>query len=182
MAWTPRTWIVGETVSAAQLNAEIRDQFNARVMTEVQQGTDQALPNNTTTLTDSSLTFSATANARYWYRLMASFRADTAADGKFAWTVPSGGAMSRYQWGLAAAGSGTAEGWSSVAMQLPASATTAVASAAIGTSTSAAYHEEGIIAISSTAGSVTFQFAQNTGHASAIELRAVSKLLYQRIA
>jgi hypothetical protein len=26
---TPRTWVVGEVVSAAQLNAEIRDQFNA---------------------------------------------------------------------------------------------------------------------------------------------------------
>ncbi|MET9506927.1 hypothetical protein ABZX62_00315 [Streptomyces flavidovirens] len=28
MTFTPRTWVVGETVSAALMNAEIRDQFN----------------------------------------------------------------------------------------------------------------------------------------------------------
>jgi hypothetical protein len=30
---TPRTWVVGETVTAAIMNAEIRDQFNALVAT-----------------------------------------------------------------------------------------------------------------------------------------------------
>ncbi|MFF4347525.1 hypothetical protein [Streptomyces sp. NPDC001530] len=29
MTTTPRTWVVGETVSAAMLNAEIKDQFNS---------------------------------------------------------------------------------------------------------------------------------------------------------
>ncbi|MEV5444052.1 H-type lectin domain-containing protein [Streptomyces sp. NPDC052644] len=36
---TPRTWVVGETVSAAMMNAEIRDQMNILIGREIKTGT-----------------------------------------------------------------------------------------------------------------------------------------------
>ncbi|WP_406000681.1 hypothetical protein [Streptomyces sp. NBC_00829] len=55
---TPRTWVVGETVSATMLNAEIRDQFNILIGRELKTGTLSISFTSLDQYTASAVTFS----------------------------------------------------------------------------------------------------------------------------
>lgn len=73
MAWAPRTWSVGEVVSATQLNTEIRDQVNQRAPQLVEQGNDQTV--TTSTLTNSNISVTLEPNAVYFYLLFIAYTA-----------------------------------------------------------------------------------------------------------
>ncbi|MGW1801529.1 hypothetical protein ACWCQN_37840 [Streptomyces sp. NPDC001984] len=90
MAFTPRTWVVGEVVGAAQLNSEIRDQFNNRFLA-VRKTADT--PRATATLADDphlSVTVEASAVYQVESTLFFYTTDEANADLNLDWTVPAG--------------------------------------------------------------------------------------------
>ncbi|MER5912310.1 hypothetical protein ABT124_17900 [Streptomyces sp. NPDC001982] len=88
MAFTPRTWVVGETVTAAQLNAEIRDQFNSRFLHARKTGDTGRT--NATLADDPHLTVNIEANATYDLECFLIYRGASTGDFGAAFTVPAG--------------------------------------------------------------------------------------------
>lgn len=96
MAFTPRTWVVGEVVTAAQMNTEIRDQFNNRFPSAYKSA--DTIRSTATLADDPHLTLTVEANARYI--MDALLHVDTSdatnADLNLDWSIPSG-ATGRWQ-------------------------------------------------------------------------------------
>ncbi|MEU6294815.1 hypothetical protein [Streptomyces erythrochromogenes] len=67
MLLTPRTWVVGEVVTAAMMNAEIRNQFTALIAAEpeIVKSADTGRTSTTTLAADPHLALSVAANATY---------------------------------------------------------------------------------------------------------------------
>lgn len=68
MAWTtPRTWVVGEIVTAALLNTHLRDNLNAIGQhVKIRKGTKEDVTSNATVQGDDELTFAALANETWF--------------------------------------------------------------------------------------------------------------------
>ncbi len=172
---TPRTWVVGEVVTAALMNAEIRDQLNALITLQpisAVKSADTGRASTTSLAADPHLVLAVAASATYlldgWLEYDGAFGAG---DLKADWSLPSGATI---RWGLHANASGdttqkyaTTTGPAATALTAGTYGVGAVANAA---------RPAGFLTIGATAGNATFRWAQNSSNGTATTLRAGSWL------
>lgn len=187
MAWTPRTWIVGEVVTAAMMNTELRDQLNDRAMRLVTQAADMPpITNNSTTFIDTDLHFDAVANATYVYWCVLGYSTTPNSDMRWIWSSPSGGAVTRGTIGFDinnVAGSVTAGG--DILLRRPSGGTQVVVGGKDQNNPptdSRSAFDLGYLTTGATAGTFTVRVCQGTAHADQLIFRAQSMLAYQRVA
>ena len=93
MAWTaPRTWVTGETVTAALMNTHIRDSLLAIGGTFVYKASDEIVNNSATLQDDDDLKFSVGTNELWLFQLVA-HTTSASADVKYTFTVPASATM-----------------------------------------------------------------------------------------
>jgi hypothetical protein len=177
--WTaPKTWSVAEVVTAANMNAHVRDNLNYLNAQHKAKAADQTL--TTTTLTNDSDLFFATAINEIWlvdtYILVDS---NATADIKYTWTVPSG----TMKWAPLSQVAGVEVFWhittgsSSTALK---NATDVMVSESLAATNIWGVNMKSIVVAGGTAGNVQFQWAQNVASGSTI-LKAGSLLIATRV-
>ncbi len=166
------TFLAGQTLTAAALNAEI---FDWRPV-YVRKSADQTQSNTTTLLNDTHLFVSVAANLTYAFELVIIYEAGTAADYKWALTFPAGATMS---WG-------NNEGDLSMAY-LPlgfssytSGSATGLGGAGIGSGRAMVVH--GNLVMGSTAGTLRYQWAQTAATVENTKTSAGSHLILTRLA
>lgn len=99
---TPRTWVVGETVTAAMLNTQVRDQFTSLIADRIfKVKTTQTTRTSSTLADDSTLTATVVANATYRMEAYLIVSADhDDADIALDWSFPTGATGSWATWGV----------------------------------------------------------------------------------
>ncbi|WP_062208000.1 hypothetical protein [Streptomyces sp. NBRC 109706] len=184
MAFAPRTWVVGEIVTASQLNEEIRDQFNARQVRLVEQMTDITITTNTTPQ-PTDLAWDVDAGGVYYYWASLSYSATPNSDFRWNWSLPAGSGSSRSIVGFdpanAAAGVGTG---GAVLLRRPAPGTQIIIGGKDNNNPPGDFRmgiDQGVITIGATPGTARVQVAQGASHAEQTIFRAQSTVLYQRI-
>ncbi|MET9957027.1 hypothetical protein ABZ135_36505 [Streptomyces sp. NPDC006339] len=178
---TPRTWVVGEVVTAALMNAEIRDQLNTLTADDVtvRKSGDTTRASTTTMANDPDLTIGVVANGVYrltGYIVYSQNLAASASSGiKIGWSGP---ALATMQWT-----SGGTDGPTSLTGQDVTSnsiSQTRSLPSNLGTFMSAI--PVGYLAVAGTAGSLSFQWAQVASNATGTIVRAGSWINLRRIA
>jgi hypothetical protein len=183
---TPRTWVVGETVTAALMNAEVRDAFTTRTVRWVYQAADRTV-NNSTTYVNSDISFTPDTDATYWYSLYISYSADGNADFKWAWSAPQA-TFGSFTQSRHTDATGSFNSGAEVIFRRPSNSTDRLAGGATGTDPLGSFYsayDSGTFTTTSTSGTVTMQFAQYTAAAVDTILRGGSthtQMVYQRIA
>lgn len=182
MAWTtPKTWSVGETLTAANFNTHIRDNAQMTMHTLARKSADQIVNNSTTLVNDTHLSFSVLANDVWFFQAWLVIDSGTTPDIKFGWTLPASATM---RWGyLGADPAASLPAWQGVGGTAPTLATTGtVVQAGSGAGTAIGTAFAAIAAIAGTAGTVQLQWAQNTLNASDTKVLANSALVGCRLA
>jgi hypothetical protein len=179
MGWTnPKTWSVGETLTAANFNTNIRDNVNYLNWQHKYKASDQTV--TVTTLTnDSDLFFAVAANERWFVECSLLIDSNATADFNSSFTVPAGATM---KWGALDTGSSTQ--WVYTTVTVPtaladAGGTKAVQSPAAGTIWGLILR--GIVQVGGTAGNVQLQWAQNAGPSGSTIVKAGSLLIAHRV-
>jgi hypothetical protein len=140
--------------------------------------TSSVAVNNSTTLVDSALILTVSANAVYELTGLIWGDASTTADLKFGWTAPTGSAGF---WSSGAlANSVTTSSGGIFANQVAWTGTSPAAGIGVGTKVLARL--AGLLVVGSTGGALTFRFAQNTAEATDATLGAYSHIALRRIA
>lgn len=178
---TPRTWVVGEVVTAAMMNAEVRDQFNSLIADDVivRKTADETRTSTTTMANDTSLTIGVQASAAYaltGYVIYSQNLAASATTGiKIGWSGPASATL---QWT-----SGGTDGPTSLTGQDVTSQTLASTRSLpsnLGTFMTAIPF--GYLATAGSSGSLSLQWAQVASNATGTIVRAGSWLRLRRIA
>jgi hypothetical protein len=176
MAWTaPRTWVAGEIVTAAIGNTHWRDNLLDLAdgswgidKTVVLKSADETVTNSATVQSDDHLLFTASANAKYLveFQLFVSQNANAVgADFKFGFSLPAsaswsgGDGLPDLTVGTTAAGDGN---WTALSA---ASAATRACGLDGNSGNITGLSFTVLVSIAGTAGTVTFQWAQNTATA-----------------
>jgi hypothetical protein len=171
---TPRTWVVGEVVTAALMNAEIRDQLNSLITVQpisAVKSADTGRTSTTTLASDPHIVLAVAANATYlldgWFEYDGAFGAG---DLKMDWSLPASAAL---RW----APFGNASG-DTTQKHTTGSVEAGVTTASVGTygvgATRNAVAPRGYLTTGATAGNATLRWAQNASNATATTLRAGS--------
>jgi hypothetical protein len=157
------------TVPAA--GAKLRGSVLSSLITEVRPLTaiklsDETVNNSTTLQDDDELFLSVEANAKYWLDMRLLMSSGTTPDFKMLFTFPSGLTMKLHN----TEATGT--------LSVPYDQTTTAAVS--GTGADAVIQVEGLVKVSSTAGTLKLQWAQNTLNASNTIVRADSTMRLSR--
>lgn len=183
---TPKTW-TATTLSVSDMNTHVRDNLNhlyERAATySVYKSADESLNTSTTLQNDDALLWAVAANERWHFKLMiyATDASNGVADMKIGWSVPASTTMA---WASYFAPSGAYSGFQPVI-------TTSVPVAVFTESTSHSFGTfngnfmliyEGVVFVSSTAGTVNFKWAQNTSNGSNLTVKAGSFLELVKLA
>jgi hypothetical protein len=178
MAWTtPKTWSVGETLTAANFNAHIRDEFNIvnpnnqSFLWPIHKTADQSVTSSTTLIDDTHLQFAIAAQHEYVFELMLAVTGPGFL--KVAFNAPSGSA-----------------GWWVIEQTISGSRNTAtvltstfVDGEALGGNTNGdLVWLNGYVDNGATAGTVKLRWAQQTSNGSATILKKGSYLRAYRVA
>lgn len=162
MAWTtPKTWTIGEVVTAANMNIHMRDNLNSTLHLIARKTANQT-STSTTMADDTHLALPVLANEAWFISMYLLMDSPAAADFKAAFTVPAG---TTGTWGFVQYDAANGLGWISA----PGAATTGsnvgaltavqtIGTLAPGIMMAVAIHA--IIAVAGTAGTVRFQWAQ----------------------
>lgn len=176
--------MVGETVTAALMNAEIRDQFNALIndWDTVHKTADESVISSTTMQNDNHLLVSVAANAEYEIELQMAANGSAAGDIKLQWTIPSGATTQRF-----CRGPDTSSAGSSAATTIRCNGVTnghgtAINYGLFSTSEQSWIEERMYIVTAGTAGVVQLQWAQNASTATNTTVEAGSYISYRRTA
>ncbi len=177
MAWTaPRTWVTGETVTAALLNTHVRDNFLAiGEPVQVVKSSDESVTSSTTLQADDELLFAVAANETWLYRFGIFFTGNTTGDFKFEITGPTSHAM-RY-----GVGSMEDTGGSTLMFRAGRDGTALAGFQAQATPTANMMRVDGIIANAGNAGNCTFEWAQNTSNGTATIVEQNSYLIATQV-
>jgi len=165
------TFYAGQEPTAAQLQ-QLSDAITGDETIKVK-AADQTVSNATsgaTLVNDDTLYAAVAASTTYAVKAIIFYAAGTTPDMKITFTWPSGATM---PWGLT--GYTTALAYQAVAFSAPASGTT-FSVGGNGTSNDLLLIIEGTLTVSTTAGTLQFQFAQNTADATTTTVRAGSRL------
>jgi hypothetical protein len=159
------SFVSGQYLTAAALNAQIN-----KIRTRRQQVAQTV--NNTTTLTSSTyLTLPVEANKFYVFEATIIYTAATAADFRFALSLPTGSSMRLGTW-TSGVTAGSGDFGAAIAHD---AITTAFPMGGIGTAFNPmTARPTGVITIGANAGSCTVQFAQETANASDTTLNSQS--------
>jgi len=133
---------------------------------------DQSLTSNATLQNDNALTLPVVANATYLFRCMLDYEGGTqgSSDIKWTWTLPAGATM-RYWLGRTSTAGAALIGEATGAQTLTAGSS--------GAGNLNGILMDGTLIMSSTAGSITLQWAQNTSSGTATIVHAQSYLWLQ---
>lgn len=171
MSVTVPTFYAGQVPTATQLQ-QLSDAITGRETIKIKSG-DQVVTSATTGATlvnDTDLSVAVAASTTYAVEAVIIYAAGTTPDMKVAFTWPTGATM---PWGLI--GNTTAAAFQAVAFSAPASATT-FSVGGTGVSNDLLLYLYGTLTVGTVAGTLQFQFAQNTADASATTVRAGSRL------
>jgi hypothetical protein len=156
----------GQRITAATLNAFC-------VPAAVIKPADQSVTSSTVLVNDNALVLPVVASATYLFECVIMFEAASGGDLKCQWTVPAGATLAGEVLFRNLTPADTVHG----ALQ----ASGLVQSAGSGAGTDLALAVNGSLVMSSTAGSVQFQFAQNTSNGTATIVHAGSTICLRRI-
>ena len=152
MGWTtPKTWSVGEVVTAANMNLHLRDNLNALYQVAKMKASNETVNNSTTLQNDDHLVLAVNASTKYTLvAFLIGFADNDTPDIKIKWILPTGGTM---RWAeLRELGAGT-----QALTEL-----TEVSEAALPTTNAnKIFLFTGAVTIAGTAGNVQLQWAQN---------------------
>lgn len=178
MLATPRTWVVGEVVTAAHLNAEIRDQFNTLIASEpeVIKAASTSRTSTTTLAADPHLALTVAANATYTLDGFIDYDGVFGAGGlKVDFTLPASAVL---RWGLL--GNVAAD-----TTQKYGSNTADTGSLTAGTygtgGTHTAARLSGHLTVAGTAGTMQLRWAQNASNATATTVYEKSWMRLKRV-
>ncbi len=176
MAWTnPKTWSVGETLTAANFNIHIRDNLNALSAHLVGRMTADITRNNSAVFVDATNLALSVAASEVWnvtcYLLTAT---DVNPDQVFSWTIPAGGAVSFSIF--------PAPGVGGIQAFLTVSDATSVAADGVSTTTTVLSVIEATIVNGGTAGTYQLRYAQRTAFAANSVLKTNSTLWAVKVA
>lgn len=180
----PRTWVVGETVTAALMNAEIRDQFTAlRADTStVQKTADESVTSSTTLQNDNHLLVSVLTSAQYEIIVRLAVNGGASGDFKMAWTMPAGVTGQRFSAGPAVSSATSTADTTVRASGLTSSFTTEINYGVFSTGQLSFIEETLYVVTAGTAGTVQLQWAQNASSATATTVVAGSYITVRRTA
>jgi hypothetical protein len=168
MAWTtPKTWSVGETLTAANFNLHIRDNLNFLKTQTARSIADQSVPN--TTMTDATgMAFTIGASETWLVSIACAHHVGGNEDVKTTWTVPAGATGRQWYQASSALGSASA----AIGSDLVA-----------GTSGTADYIVDwsAVIVNSTNAGTCQWRFAQFGAGAEPSIFRANAVMIAQRM-
>ncbi|MGP3684161.1 hypothetical protein ACTVZO_05505 [Streptomyces sp. IBSNAI002] len=178
MLATPRTWVVGEVVTAAQLNAELRDQINALIngMLHVVKSGNTARTSTTSLANDPHLALSVAANSTYLFDGFVDYDGAFGAGSlKMDFTLPASAVL---RWGpLGNVVSETTQKYTSN--------TTASGSMSVGTYGTGGLHTaatlRGYLTVAATAGTMQMRWAQDGSNGTATTVYAGSWLRLYRV-
>lgn len=170
---TPRTWVVGEVVTAAMMNADIRDQFNLLIngQLDIVKGSNTSRTSTTSLSADPHLAASVVASATYMLDGFIDYDGAFGAGGlKLDFTLPAGATL---RWAvLGNVVSDTTQKYTSN--------TTASGSLPVGTYGTGGLHTgailRGHLTVAATAGTVQLRWAQEVSNATATTVYAGSWL------
>lgn len=180
MAWTsPRTWVTSEVVTAATMNAHVRDNLNA-LNGFVRKTADESVTSSTALQNDNELLYSIADTGTYLFDLyvFATSAANAAGDINIGFSFPTGTlhfASTGADTGIASGNTSTGQ-WAALL-----SATSGVTTGGYGLSTSnLMIHVHGIL-IATATGTLQFMWAQNSSNANASTVKAGSHMEVKQV-
>lgn len=181
---TPRTWVVGETVTAALMNAEIRDQMNTLIadVDYVHKTADESVTSSTTIQNDNHLLVSVAANTEYEIIVRLAVNGSAAADFKMAWTMPAGCTGQRFSRGPAVSSATSTADTTTRASGLTDNFTTEINYGVFSTGQLSFVEEILYVVTAGTAGVVQLKWAQNASSGTATTVVAGSYIVVRRTA
>ncbi|MEU0716846.1 hypothetical protein ABZ498_06645 [Streptomyces lavendulocolor] len=180
---TPRTWVVGEVVTAALLNAEIRDQMNQLISDRqtVYKTADESVTSSATLQNDNHLLVSLAANAEYIITVRLAANGASSGDIKTAWTFPAGTTTQRFCRGPAVS-SATTTADTTVRASGITNGHLVEINYGVFTTGQQSYIEETLYVFTSgTAGTGQLQWAQNVSSATATTVEEGSFITAERV-
>lgn len=169
--------LAGNIIYADDIQDEL-DQLEAYEPVTVTKSTDQSVTNSTTLANDNTLFFTPAINTTWKVCWDLFYSATAAQDGKIALTFPTGATC---PWGYQGYESGGT--FSGIAFDTTVASGTSFAIAGTGAGNSLVCRIVATVTMSTTAGNVRLQFAQNSAlAATSMTVRAGSTMTYQRIA
>lgn len=175
MAWTaPRTWAVGETLTAANFNTHIRDNLLAvGPHLIVRKPSDESVTSSTVLQDDDSLVLTVAANEVWQFKYNLRYEGGTAggSDLKISWSLPASGRVNAYAVVMNTAGNAFPLFWDIT--------TTDASPGALQTNGGGVVRGatiEGWFINAGTAGNYTLRWAQNSSSATATKILANSTL------
>lgn len=172
MGWTaPKTWSVGETLTAANFNAHIRDNMNA-LTRFVGKTADESVVSSTVLQDDDHLFFAMGANEWYFVAGILWHESASTPHLKFGFTIPASGDYHVNAIGVDTGGSAfVQQNLRSVADN----------GQFFSGPTGHATQFFGVAQTAGTSGNFQLQFAQNISNASAIVLKKGSAMWFQKV-
>jgi len=176
---TPRTWVSGEVVTAAEMNAHVRDNLNA-INAFVRKTADESVTSSATLQNDDHLLYAIPATGTYVFEihLLALSAANAAGDLQVGFTFPTGTFyLNGYGPDVSlASGSVSTGAWGAAPI------TSGVAALSFGLSTTSnGIYLHGLF-IATATGTVQFQWSQSGSNASASTLKTGSHMLVRQVA
>ena len=182
MAWTaPKTWSVGEVLTAANMNIHLRDNLLAvGAHLIVRKTSDQSVTSSTVLVSDTALTMAVGVSEIWKFTFHVRYEANTTADIKIAYSLPASSQID-------AAASGAMANVSSLFADQVWPAITTTDASPIGFSGGGVAAPrtlliDGTYIGGGTAGSVTLRWAQNTSDATATKVLTNSSLWAVKLA
>ena len=181
---TPRTYVVGEVMTAAILNAEIRDQFNALIadFQQVYKTADESVTSSTVLQNDNHLLVSLAANARYEVIVRLAVNGASSGDVKTAWTMPAGVTSQRYSFGPDVSSATSTAGTTVRASTITNGHLVEINYGVFSTGQQSYIEETLYVITAGTAGTCQLQWAQNASSATATTVEEGSYITARRIA
>ena len=167
MGWTtPRTWTDGELVGKAIMDPHIRDNLNYLYHVAIMKASDETVNNSTTLQNDNDFLFTVAANDKWAVEMTLYLSTGATPDWKANWTKPASTTITHT---LAYNTSGTFQDWRTTDLVVASSG-----------STLEQVHVYALVLVAGTAGTVQFQWAQNTLDVSNTIVKAGSYMIATR--
>lgn len=164
-----KQWSVGDVLASADMNAWT-------VPLAAYKASDTSRASNTTQASDPDLTVAVAANCTYWVDVWLNYEGGTqgSSDLKLGFAVPSGATLRSSATFTGQSGGSNTEGYY-------ASGGSALTPGTNGAGNIRGFILHGTLAVSSSAGSLTLSWAQNTSSGTATTIHTGSVLVLQRI-
>ncbi|WP_328860881.1 hypothetical protein [Streptomyces sp. NBC_00306] len=182
---TPKTWVVGEVVDAAELNAEIKAQFQSLIddYQLIPKTANETITSSATLQNDNHLLGSMAANAVYLVTVRLAVNGASGGDFKMAWSMPTGTTASqRFCFGPDVSSAASTAGTTVRASGITNGHLVEINYGLFTTGTQSYIEETLRVETASTAGTCQLRWAQNAISATGTTVEAGSWLEIKRVA